>query len=62
MMGSLERINSDPFIPLNERNKLAFILDKRISSTFEAYHKAIENYQDDLCKGKGWETFYDNKV
>ncbi|EHC07695.1 hypothetical protein Sbal625DRAFT_0026 [Shewanella baltica OS625] len=61
MMGSLERIKSDPFIPLKIRDKLVSILDRRISSTFEAYHTVIKNYQDDLCKGKGWESFDHNK-
>lgn len=57
MMASLERIKSDPFIPSRIRGKLVDILERRISSTFEAYHTVIKEYQDDLVKGKGWDSF-----
>jgi len=61
MMASLERIKSDPFIPSRIRGKLVDILERRISSTFEAYHSVIKDYQDDLAKGKGWDSFELNK-
>ncbi|MFY0678552.1 MAG: hypothetical protein JXR18_14840 [Neptuniibacter sp.] len=61
MMASLERIKSDPFIPPKIRDKLVGILDKRISSTFEAYHTVVKDYQEDLCKGKLWDSFDHNK-
>jgi hypothetical protein len=60
IMALKEKLKSDPFIPHEIRDKLLKILENRVSSMFEAYHSVIGDYQNDLVKGKHWDTFDEN--
>lgn len=61
MLASLERLKSDPFIPPLIRKKLVNIIENRVNSTFEAFHRVINDYQSDLANGKRWGDFDLNK-
>ena len=61
MMAMVDRLKSDPFIPGKIREKIVNLLEGRLNSTIEAYHTVIEQYQKDLCDGKRWSNFEENK-
>ncbi|THK41322.1 hypothetical protein E8Q33_09550 [Methylophaga sp. SB9B] len=61
MIAMVERLKSDPFIPEIIRRKIVTLLDDRLNSTLEAYITVIEQYQEDLTKGKRWSNFDENK-
>lgn len=60
IMALKEKLKSDPFVPNRIRGKLISILDNRVASMFEAYHSVIGTYQEDLAKGKHWNSLDDN--